>query len=532
MGPSRRGALTPNATNVRWMYMHFMTREQEGLASAISRLGYANPFLPERIAAERAVLGAEFVAAGPVWSVRSDRAVQNPNVARLAAIATDLAEALHARLANGAVPDERERLLYEDVVLYLLYERYQNDLLGAVLEAEKTGGMEVGCHDRFRADFAHYLDLPGLRAAPAPDPAHLFACLFQIRRAFYYTFWHLIGGSMAMARLRAAVWQSIFTHDMRRYRRALYANMGDITTLVVGPSGTGKELVARAVALSRYIPFDAASGRFTADFTTLFHPLNLSALSPTLIESELFGHRRGAFTGALEDRAGWLEACEPLGTVFLDEIGEVDGGLQVKLLRVLQTRALQRLGDTRTRAFRGKVIAATNRDLGEEIAAGRFREDFYYRLCADMISTPSLHEQLRESPDELGNLVLFLARRIVGEDEAGALAAEVDAWIAHHLGPDYGWPGNVRELEQCVRNVLVRGEYHPQTRPARATDDLPSAFRAGALTADELVTRYCALVYRETGSYQETARRLGIDRRTVKSRVDAAGRQPRVGVAS
>ena len=113
---------------------------------------------------------------------------------------------------------------------------------------------------------------------------------------------------MPAARLRGAVWQSIFTHDMRRYRRSLYRRMGAITTLVTGPSGTGKELVARAVGMSRYIPFDAKTQTFSAGFRGAFHTLNLSALSPTLIESDLFGHRRGAYTGALEDRAGWRNA--------------------------------------------------------------------------------------------------------------------------------------------------------------------------------------------------------------------------------
>jgi transcriptional regulator with PAS, ATPase and Fis domain len=113
---------------------------------------------------------------------------------------------------------------------------------------------------------------------------------------------------------------------MRRYRRLLFDRMTDISTLVMGASGTGKELVARAIGLSRYIPFDATRGGFVEDFEGSFIALNLSAMSPTLIESELFGHRRGAFTGAVADRVGFLEACPPLGTVFLDEIGELDAG--------------------------------------------------------------------------------------------------------------------------------------------------------------------------------------------------------------
>jgi transcriptional regulator with GAF, ATPase, and Fis domain len=282
--------------------------------------------------------------------------------------------------------------------------------------------------------------------------------------------------------------------------------------------------VARAIGLSRYLPFDDRTQAFAEDPAGAFFPLNLAALSPTLIESELFGHRRGAFTGALEDRKGWFEVCPPFGTVFLDEIGEIAPAIQVKLLRVLQTRTFQRLGETQARRFEGKLIAATNRDLAAAIAAGQCREDFYYRLCADVIVTPSLAEQLAEAPDALPGLVAAIARRIVGEAEAPALAAEATAWIARHLGPEYPWPGNVRELEQCLRNILVRGSYRPRaTAPPSASPRraLAQAVLDGTLTADELLQRYCTLVYAQTGSYLETARRLGLDRRTVRLKVDA-----------
>ncbi|MBM3227173.1 MAG: sigma-54 factor interaction domain-containing protein, partial [Candidatus Tectomicrobia bacterium] len=287
-----------------------------------------------------------------------------------------------------------------------------------------------------------------------------------MRRAFQHIFRYLIGGSMAAARLRAMVWQSIFTHDMRRYRRTLYTHMGDFTTLITGPSGTGKELVAQAIGLSRYIPFDVATLTFRASFAGSFHALNLSALPSTLIESELFGHRRGAFTGAVQDRQGWLEVCQAYGTVFLDEIGDLEPAMQVKLLRVLQTRMFQPVGDTTSRHFRGKLVAATNRDLAEAMQQGHFREDLYYRLCSDIIVTPSLAEQLQESPEVLRALLLFLAQRLVGDD-AAALAQEVEAWILAHLGPDYAWPGNIRELEQCLRNVVIRQDYRPTRQRQR-----------------------------------------------------------------
>jgi transcriptional regulator with PAS, ATPase and Fis domain len=238
------------------------------------------------------------------------------------------------------------------------------------------------------------------------------------------------------------------------------------------------------------------------------------------VESELFGHRRGAFTGALQDRRGWLEVCPSRGTVFLDEIGDLDASIQVKLLRVLQSRTFQPLGDTTERQFHGKLIAATNRDLAQAMHDGHCRQDFYYRLCSDMIVTPSLQEQLQESPDVLRELLVFIARRVVG-DEAETLASEVETWIVQNLGQDYEWRGNIRELEQCVRNVLVRKEYHPpQLRATSPQQDFSQALTEGVLTADELLRRYCTQVYAQTGSYEETARRLQLDRRTVKSKID------------
>src|SRR5208283_2783648 len=141
-------------------------------------------------------------------------------------------------------------------------------------------------------------------------------------------------------------WQSIFTHNIRRYRRAFYNRMGDFATLITGPSGTGKELVARAIALSRYIPYDVASQSFGQDLAASFHPIHIGALTSTLVESELFGHRRGAFTGADKDRRGWLETCPPLGAVFLDELGELTTDVQMKLLRVIETRTFTPVGET------------------------------------------------------------------------------------------------------------------------------------------------------------------------------------------
>src|ERR1051325_6132637 len=134
--------------------------------------------------------------------------------------------------------------------------------------------------------------------------------------------------------------------------------MGEVATLIPGPSGTGKELAARAIAESRYAPFDERRLAFANDGAESFFAINISALSPTLVESELFGHRRGSFTGAIADRKGWLETCPEFGSVFLDELGDLDPAIQVKLLRVIETRSFHPVGDTAGRQFRGNLVAA------------------------------------------------------------------------------------------------------------------------------------------------------------------------------
>ncbi len=492
---------------------------ERGSVESVAHLAACNPFVPEFVEGERALLGPEHAADRSVWNLRAQPEAENRALAMVGVIAERAARGARERLRKRPAATRDELILYGQVVAYTLFQRYAEPLQQVDLDTSRGRG-RVACYRHFRRDLDHFLAVPGLRLPGRVDPGHLFACCHQVGRAFRLIYRHIIGASRPAAHLRAAVWQSIFTHDMRRYWRSLYDRMHDITTLITGPSGTGKELVARAIGMSRYVPFDEARESFAGTLDGAFHTLNLSALSPTLIESELFGHRKGAFTGAVQDRVGWLESCPAMGTVLLDEVGEIDASIQVKLLRVLQTREFQRIGETTPREFKGKLIAATNRDLAAEMRAGRFREDLYYRLCSDLVVTPSLREQLRDAPDELRNLVLFVSERVVGDAGAAELADEVMACIDRDLGPDYPWPGNVRELEQCIRNVLVRKRYRP-TPPSRSVDDdLAAALQDGGLTARELLGRYCTTVYARTGSYQETARRLALDRRTVKQHVD------------
>lgn len=514
--------------------MTLMDARERSIAQAVSELTYCNPFLPERITHEREALGDEFSNAKPDWNIDARAVDDHPNVVNLTRRVESLATTLRDRLREGARPSKTEADLYVDLVIFMLYQRRRADFAAFASAAPTAAGKPAradffDAHEHEAAEYLLIRDRPMIARAELP---HLFACFFQIKRAFFHIFKNIIGVSKPVVRFRAAVWQSIFTHDMRRYRRVLYDRMADFTTLVTGPSGTGKELAARAVGLSRFVPFDPKSRTFAADPAKSFHAVNLSALSPALIESELFGHKKGAFTGALADRAGWLAVCPPLGTVFLDEIGDLDASIQVKLLRVLQSRTFQRVGDTADLHFGGKIIAATNRTPAEECAAGRLREDFYYRLCSDLIEAPSLYERLLDAPQELDHLVRFIADRLVGA-EAETLTAEVVEYVRNNLGRDYPWHGNVRELEQCVRNIMIRKHYQPaQPRTVDARRRFAEQVCSGSLTADELLSKYCTLVYAGCGNYSAAAARLGLDRRTVKSRIDRLMLDQLAGVAN
>jgi transcriptional regulator with AAA-type ATPase domain len=498
---------------VQFLYMLFLNASERAFLKAVVQFAYCNPFLAEHTEFERAALGPDFLEGEAIWSQQvNDPEKPRENVWRIFKKLEPLAQQLRRRLVDGASARTEDLLLYEDAILHLLYQHCYPKFYAAS-RAQVRSLTPWAFFQEFHHEWLIYFKINGVELPSQHDPVLIFAFFRQIQHAFQQIFQDIIGGSLPAARLRGAIWQSIFTHDMRRYRRVLYSRMSEFATLITGPSGTGKELVARAIAQSRWRPFREKD--LTFDEAEAFFPINISALSPSLVESELFGHRRGSFTGAVGDRKGWLETCPAGGSVFLDELGELDQSIQVKLLRVIETRTFHRVGDTAGLPFHGKLIAATNRDL----ATSGFRQDLYYRLCSDQIVTPSLAEQLADSPQILSELILYMARRVAGP-EAEELAADVTKWINENLGDHYAWPGNYRELDQCVKNVLIRRDYRP-SRPAAESpmQKIREDFEAGRLTADELISRYATMVYRQTGSYEETARRLGIDRRTVKAKI-------------
>lgn len=508
--------------------MPLLSPSELALADRIRSLSFANPFGPRRVELEAELLGAEHVPTAPVKSFETE-GDGNPNTARIEAlVASTLAE---LRTRKAAQPDARDLEAVSHLALFQLYHAHLDTLFALAL-ASDAGTTPVPWYPDFAAAAKRGLVFHGQPLAFADDVPGLFALFFQMARAFANVYAHYVGRTPAAASLRASMWESIFTHDLGRYWHALVGErcpMNDVPTLITGASGTGKEVVARAVGRSAFVPFDVRRRRFELDPEAWFLPVHLASLSPSVIESELFGHRRGAFTGALEDRASFLEVCAPYGAVFLDELGEIEPSLQVKLLRVLQTREFRRLGGSEPKRFRGRLVSATHRDLDAERAAGRFRDDLYFRLNADRIETPPLAALVDARAGELEHLVGFVAARMLpGGAERRAFAADLSAWIEAELGLDYPWPGNFRELEQCARAFLLRGHYRPEraTRRARGLDDLVARLRAGELSADELLDRYCAHVHGAVGTYEGAARRLGLDRRTVKARAQRAGQAP------
>jgi transcriptional regulator with PAS, ATPase and Fis domain len=351
---------------------------------------------------------------------------------------------------------------------------------------------------------------------PRADAYRLLAILYQLRRAYYFIDRGLVGRAPCLKELRRRLWNNVFTHDIRAYETALWNRLEDFSTLLLGETGTGKGTAAAAIGRSGFIPFDEKKGCFAESFVRTFTSLNLSQFPEALIESELFGHKKGAFTGAVENHEGAFARCSPHGAIFLDEIGEIAVPVQIKLLQVLQERTFSPVGSHERQRFRGRVIAATNQRLPELRAAGKFRDDFFYRLCSDVITVPPLRERIAEDPRELDDLVASILERVAGSAER---AGELRDRLLASVGRDYAWPGNVRELEQAIRRLLLTGTYEGDHR-AVAPDlrsRLTQGLEAGTLDADQLLTGYCTLLHERHRTIEEVARRTNLDRRTVKA---------------
>ena len=276
----------------------------------------------------------------------------------------------------------------------------------------------------------------------------------------------------------------------------------DTTVLLLGETGTGKEIFARAI--------QQAGPRSQQPFVAV----NCSAFSRELLESELFGHKSGAFTGAIKDKKGLLEEAAN-GTLFLDEIGEMPAGLQAKLLRVLESGEFIKVGDTKTIRVDVRIIAATNRDLQQEMEKGNFRSDLYYRLAVFQVMLPPLRERVKDIPDLARHFTTLFARKankaapVPGKDYLEALE-------------HYPWPGNIRELKNIIeRSVLLNEDGHLNTRdlPAEillAGTSTPSSFELSSVERNHIMK----VLQHTGGNKTEAARLLGIGLTTLYRKIE------------
>jgi two-component system, NtrC family, response regulator AtoC len=298
-------------------------------------------------------------------------------------------------------------------------------------------------------------------------------------------FAHLVGGGLALS---------------KTVKQSRAAAATSATVLILGENGTGKEVLARAI--------HEESPRAGAPFVAV----SCAALPETLIESELFGHEKGAFTGASAARKGRFELADG-GTLFLDEISELAPSVQVKLLRVLQERSFERLGGTKTLTVDIRLIAASNRDLEQDVEAGRFRRDLFYRLNVVPLTLPPL----RERSEDIPLLAAHFAAKAA--EKHGRPPVELDAALLEAL-QEYEWPGNVRELENLIERLVV---LTPGTKmgieflPEKMLRTLPDTSASDETTLDGAVTALkrrmiVQALNSEGGNRVAAARRLGISR--------------------
>lgn len=286
---------------------------------------------------------------------------------------------------------------------------------------------------------------------------------------------------------------------------ALKAALTPATILLLGESGTGKTVLARAI--------HGASAQREKPFVTISCP----SLSTELLESELFGHVKGAFTGAVADKTGKVARAEG-GTLFLDEIGELPVELQPKLLRLLQEREYERVGETRTRRANVRVIAATNRNLDKAVQEGRFREDLYYRLNVIAVQMPPLRERPGDLMRIANSYLAFFARQC--GKKLGGFSSEAEQALKR-----YSWPGNLRELRNVIERAVILAASEQLDLP-----DLPEKLSlvpspvvsgvavGGRVSLEELENEHIARVVQEAPTMEEAARILGIDPATLYRR--------------
>lgn len=483
------------------MTKYILTTHERDFFKTVAQAAFTNPFSQNRVQLDRTIAGVDTPMP---WDKLVELATQRIELA--------LAGLKKAGRDDISLYGSEDRELLQTAFLFDLYHRYRQAFDEFILRQQTTGDKPIPVP--FARELLGKIKMLCMDEAEAVRYLGIF---YQIRRAFYFIETDLIGLSPSMHALRLQLWNNIFTCNINWYEKHLWDRMEDFSTLLLGETGTGKGAAAAAIGRSGFIPYDQRTGCFAESFTRNFIAINLSQYPESLLESELFGHKKGAFTGAIDNHEGIFSRCTRHGSIFLDEIGDVSIPVQIKLLQILQERSFCPVGSHERLRFHGRVIAATNRPLEELRRTGQFRDDFYYRLCSDIIVVPPLRQRIQEEPAELEALIATILRRLVGE-EAVPYARLLRETLVRDVGKNYLWPGNVRELEQAVRRIIITRHYCGDAGMASAgsLDQLTAGIDAATLDAASLLAGYCTLLFQRFGTYEEVARRTGLDRRTVK----------------
>ena len=477
--------------------MNNLKTEQRAFFRQIKTIAFSNPFGLEREQADYQLLGA---------STEKQSLIERQ---------IKIQEQLHWQLQQiepfniGHYQGEQRDIMILSWLFYVFHE-FQ-DRFNAFIEAQKrAGGNSIVLP--FAEELIAEFNQSGFNQ---PEAEKYTALFYQLHRGFYFISQAVSGDCPVITELRKRLWNNIFTFNPEWYLNYLCGNLEDFSTLLLGETGTGKSLVAQAIGCSGFIPFDSKKQCFKESFKQSFVSINLSQYPDNLLESELFGHKKGAFTGAIDHHQGIFARCSQYGAVFIDEIGDIDIATQVKLLNVIQDRQFCPVGSHESERFAGRVISATNRDIRSLRTDGLFRDDLYYRLCSDVIIVPSLLQRIQENPDELLSLVKTLIARVITNSDEN-LAKRIHNRIMNAVPENYSWPGNVRELEQCIRSICLTGGY------TISLGDKSNKVRGFVFDMEKdssalhLLQTYCDYLYQQSNNYESVARITQLDRRTVK----------------
>lgn len=369
--------------------------------------------------------------------------------------------------------------------------------------------------------------LPATVRRRLPRPPRDYLRIVMAAGRCFHALSQIHGVSAPIRHCRRATWAACFG-DSLFHALHLERVIRDHDVLLLGETGTGKEAFARAIQAATPGPPDGSAAPSAA--------INAAALPDTLVESELFGHIKGAFTGASETRVGRLRSADN-GSFFLDEVGDLPSTTQVKLLRVIETNDFYPLGADAAHHVDVRYVAATHKDLEALVATGSFRRDLFERLAGIIIRIPPL----RERPEDIRAIALPFVEPYIGELQRNHLA-HVEQWIDSAEAQRYAWPGNVRELQNVLRNLLLGlpaglagkaapalasnpartlADHAPVREPVHASDhELPQRIHDCLATMQEVSDWYMYRVLERTNrNYTQTAKLLGIDRSTVRRRM-------------